>query len=185
MELYNTIAGWMGWPAIVAFLLLAGGYGYWVIHARSELLEEKNAWLKAQLTTLKERSPDLLAQRLTDRSRLLSEELKKLNADHEASQESIRNKEAELDEVRDQIDNLKGQLAKAQDLLQMVSDFGLVCPQCGAPLEVREYHSEMVFYQGRDLDIEHEIVIYECGLEIVDGEVRGNCSRSGPPATSN
>lgn len=185
MESYKIIAGWIGWPAVVAVLFLAGGYGRWVMHARSELLKEKNEWLEAQLTALKERSPDVLAQRLADRSCLLTEELERLNADHEASQESIGNKEAELAEVKAQIGNLTDQLAKGQDLLQMVSDSGLVCPRCGAPLEVREYHSESVEYQGYDLDIDHEIIRYECGLEILDGEVRGNCSRSGPPATRN
>jgi len=185
MDLYNIIAGWTDWPAMVALLLVAGAYGYWVIHARSELLEEKNEWLEAQLKTLKEHSPDILAQQLADRLRLLGEELQRLKADHEASQESIRNKEAELAEVEAQIGNLTGQLAKAQDLLQMVSDSGLVCPQCGAPLEVREYHSESVEYEGRDLDVDHEIIRYECGLEILDGEARGTCSRSGPPATRN
>jgi len=179
MDLYNTIASWTGWPAIVAILLLAGGYAYWVINSRSEQLKEKNELLEAQLTTLKNYSPDILAQRLADRLRILNEELERLNADHEASRESIRNKEAELAEVKAQIGKLSEQLAKAQDLLQTVSDAGLVCPKCGAPLEVREYHSELVEYQGRELDVDHEFISYECGLEIIDGNVTSNCRRSG------
>lgn len=92
MDLYNTIAGWTGWPAIVAILLLASGYAYWVMHSHSELLKEKNEWLQSQLTNLREFAPDVLTQQLADRSCLLSEELERLKTDHEASQESIRNK---------------------------------------------------------------------------------------------
>lgn len=178
MDLYNTIAGWTGWPAIVAILLLASGYAYWVMHSHSELLKEKNEWLQSQLTNLREFAPDVLAQRLADRSRLLSEELERLKTYHEASQESIRNKEAEVNEVRAQIAILQDQLLKAQDLLQVVSDSGLVCPHCGAPLDVREYHCETVEYQGRDLDVDHEFIRYECGHEIIDGKVTAECSRS-------
>ena len=178
MDLYNTVASWTGWPAIVAILLLAGGYAYWVMQGRSELLKEKNEWLETQLKTLKVYAPDILAQRLADRLRVLNEELERLNADHEASQESIRNKEVELAEVKAQISNLNDQLVKAQDLLQTISEAGLVCPYCGAPLEVREYHSESVEYKGYDVDIDHEFIRYECGLEIVDGKVTSKCMRS-------
>ena len=129
---------------------------------------------------LREYSPDVLAQRLADRLRILSEELERLNADQVVSQESIRKKEAELAEVKAQIDHLKDQIAKAQDLLQMVSDAGLVCPHCGALLETREYYDEVVEYQGRDIDVNHESIRYECGLKIVDGRVRAQCTRTKP-----
>lgn len=180
MDPYTTLASWTGWPAIVAVLLLAGGYAYSVLHSRLELLKEKNEWLEKQATMLKECSPDVLAQRLANRLRILSEELERLNADQIASETSIRKKEAELAEVKAQIDHLKDQIAKAQDLLKVVSDAGLVCPQCGAPLETREYHDEVVEYEGRDIDVNHEIIRYECGLEIIDDRVRAQCTRSKP-----
>ncbi len=40
MDAYNTIAGWTGWPAVVALMLLAGGYAYWVMQRRTEIMKE-------------------------------------------------------------------------------------------------------------------------------------------------
>ncbi|HEY5269444.1 MAG TPA: hypothetical protein VII97_03850, partial [Anaerolineales bacterium] len=153
-------------------------FAYKVMHDRFELLKEKNELLNAQLITLKENAPDILAQRLAERSRALTDELGRLNADHEASQATIRNKEIELAEVKAQISNLKNQLEKAQDLLQTLSEAGLVCPKCGAPQSVRERYSESVEYQGYDVDVDREVVSYECGLEMVDGKVTSQCMRS-------
>jgi predicted RNA-binding Zn-ribbon protein involved in translation (DUF1610 family) len=55
----------------------------------------------------------------------------------------------------------------------MLNDF--LCPHCGAPLAVREYHSEMVEYQGRELDVDHDYSEYECGYAILDGKQRHPC----------
>jgi cell division protein FtsB len=178
MDLYNTIARWAGWPAIVAILLLAGTYAYFVLHNRLELLRDKNEWFEKQLTELREYSPDILAQRLAERLRILSEELERLTEDHKTSQKSIQDKEAELTEVKAQIANLKAQIEKAQELLRLVSDSGLICPRCGAPLSTREYHADLVEYDGREIDVEHEIIVYECGFEIVDGKTTSECQRS-------
>ena len=45
MDIYNLIASWLGWPIVVAFLLLAGGYGYWTLSNRIDGLKEKNDYL--------------------------------------------------------------------------------------------------------------------------------------------
>ena len=175
MDFYNTIASWTGWPAVVALMLLAGGYAYWVMQRRTEIIKEKNEWLKDQLTALKECAPDILAKRCADRWRLAKEELERLNSDHEASQESIQAKEAELAEVKSQIANLMDQLTKAHDSLKIVVEGGLVCPECGAPLETRGRHPEFAEYQGFHMVVDHDLTKYECGLEIVDGKVTSKC----------
>jgi len=72
-----------------------------------------------------------------------------------------------------------GQFEKAQKSLSLLSDTGLLCLYCGAPLETREYHSEWAEYDGRDLEVDHEFIRYECGCEVVDGQVRQNCTRGG------
>jgi DNA repair exonuclease SbcCD ATPase subunit len=178
MDLFNTIASWVGWPVVVAILLLAGSYAYFVLQKHLELLKDKNEWLEKQVADLREHSPDILAQRLAERLRILNEELERLTADNKTSQTSIQNKETELAEVKTQIINFNDQIEKAQELLRLVSDSGLVCPQCGAPLETRYYPNESMDDNGHDIDVDHEVIVYECGLEIVDGEVRTQCGRS-------
>jgi hypothetical protein len=172
MDLYNTLSSWAGWPATVAFLLLAGAFGLRVWKNHIEVLREKIKWLETQLKSLEEKSPDVLAKRLSDRYHIAEEELERLRTDQEVSQETIRKKEAELARTKFEMVQLKGQLEKAQ---QWLSDSGLVCPYCGAPLETREYHMKTVEYGGRDLDIDHELIRYECGFEIVDGKVLKEC----------
>ena len=77
------------------------------------------------------------------------------------------------------VGELTSQLEEAQKSLAVYSDSGLLCPHCGALLETREYHSELVEYDGRDIDVGHELIRYECGCEIVDGKVQRNCTRGG------
>jgi len=180
VELYNVIASWAGWPTVLAILLVAVGFGAWILQNRIALLQDKNEWQADQIDQLKLYSPDVLAQRLAERLRLVSQELERLNADHASSRETIQVKEGELREVTTQIDSLKDQLAKAQVLLHTVTQNALVCPHCGAPLEAREYHSELAEYEGREIDVDHEFVLYECGLTLLDGEVTANCKRTAP-----
>jgi DNA repair exonuclease SbcCD ATPase subunit len=181
MDLYNTIAGWTGWPAIVAILIILGGYAYWVMHRHIELLKDENEWQSKNIANLKESSPDILAQRLADRVHILNEELSRLNEDNETNQEIINTKESELKEVKGNIIELEKVLDKAEGVLNLVTEYGLVCPKCGAPLETREYHTELVESGGYEVDVDHEIIKYECGLEISDGKVRSKCSRSSLP----
>lgn len=177
MELYNTISSWAGWSVVVALLLLSGSYGYFVLQNRLDLLKDKNEWLEKQVNELRNYTPDVLAQRLSERLRILNEELERLSADNKTSREVIQNKESELDEVKGEIYNLQYQIQRAEDFLQLVSDLGLMCPQCGAPLITKEIHYELVEYGGRELDIDHEIIVYDCGREIVDGETTSECQR--------
>lgn len=48
MEIYTELAKWVGWPAIVALLLLLGGIAGWILNQRIENLKEKNAHLEKE-----------------------------------------------------------------------------------------------------------------------------------------
>jgi hypothetical protein len=48
MEELSLIATWTGWPVIVAIILLAGGYGLWILNNRIEHLKELNLLLQMQ-----------------------------------------------------------------------------------------------------------------------------------------
>ena len=177
MELYESIANWAGWPALVAILVLAGSYAYFVIQSRLELLKEKTEWLEQQLEVANEFRPDVLAQRLAERLRILTQELERLNEDHEASAQSIREKQTDLASVEGEIQNLTTELASAQEILDLVADRELVCPHCKAPMSIHEFYPDLIEYQGREIDVEHETIAYECGFEMRDGEIINMCPK--------
>lgn len=166
---------------MVALLILSAGYGYFVLRNRIELLKDKNRWLEQQLEATKEFRLDVVAQRLADRLRVLSEELERLNADHEASQESSRQKESELALVTGEIDDLKSQMESAEEILRVVSDRQLVCPHCEAPMAVHEFYPGYGEYKGIEIEFEHELIEYDCGFELRDGEIATMC----PTVSSN
>jgi len=177
MELYRIIANWIGWPIIVAILLLAGSFIVVILNSHNALVKEENKKLKNQINELRPYSPDVLAERLSERLRLTNQELDILISDNRTNQMVIQNKEEELKNIKIQIAEFKDQISKAQDLLQLVTSSGLICPHCGAPLEIREYQDEEMEFNGQEIDINHEMVLYECGLKIIDNKVVANCSR--------
>jgi hypothetical protein len=138
--------------------------------ATIQLLKEKTAALESALATAREAGPDALAERLGARVKLLTGELERLSVDEERNAAAIHEKESELQGVRDQLSELQDQMERAKDLM---SEY--FCPDCGAAMSVREYHSESVWYNGCDVDVDHECIEYECGLTIVDGERRRPC----------
>jgi DNA repair exonuclease SbcCD ATPase subunit len=178
MDPYATIAAWAGWPVVVGALLLIGGYGSFLFRSHLDLLKEKNEWLEKKMQDLEGYRPDVLAQRLADRLHIVQQELERLHADREAGQQSIREKEADLVQVKNEIAQLTAQLDQAQETISLVSERGLVCPHCGAPLVTHEHFTDLVEYEGRELDVDHEFIAYECGYEIRDGEIIAKCSQN-------
>lgn len=138
--------------------------------ATIQFQKENIAHLKDQLTEAKSQSPDVLAQSLSNRVKRFEEEFKRLEQDKSSTQEQIEAKEVELNQAREDAEELTKKVLHARELL---SDF--LCPHCGAPLAERAYHSEIVEHQGREIDADHEYTVFECGHEIVDGEARGEC----------
>lgn len=142
--------------------------------ATIQLQKENIAFLKDQLADAKLQSPDVLAQSLAGRVKLFEDELKRLGQDKTATEEQVAAKEAELNQARGEAEALTKKILHARELLH---DF--LCPHCGAPLVERAYHSEMVEYQGREIDVDHDWSSFECGLEIVDGLERHPCKAKG------
>lgn len=139
-------------------------------NATIQLQKENISFLKDQLADAKLQSPDILAQSLAGRVKLFEEELKRLGQDKTATEEQVEAKEAELAQARGEAEALTKKILHARELLR---DY--LCPHCGAPLVEKAYHSEMLEYQGRELDVDHEWSSFECGLEIIDGLERRPC----------
>jgi len=142
--------------------------------ATIQLQKENIVFLKDQLADAKLQSPDVLAQSLAGRVKLFEEELKRLNQDKTATEDQVGEKEAELAHARAEAEALTKKILHARELLH---DF--LCPKCGAPIVERAYHSEMMEYQGREIDVDHDWSSFECGLEIVDGSERHPCGANG------
>ena len=138
--------------------------------ATIQLLKEKTSSLERELADAYASGPDVLAERYAKRVKLLTEELERLSEDHDKNATAIEDKEKQLSAVRDELSTLQSQMERAQEL---VSDF--FCPYCKAPMMVREYHNELVEYNGRELDVDHEYVEYECGLALADGRESRPC----------
>ncbi len=138
--------------------------------ATIQLQKENIAYLKDQLSEAKSQSPDVLAQSLSNRVKLLGEELARLHEDKTSTEVQVAAKEAELALARGQAEALTKQIVHARELL---SDY--LCPHCGAPLLERAYHLESVEYQGREMDVDHDWTTFECGFEVIDGMERHPC----------
>ena len=143
--------------------------------ATIQLLRETISSLKDQLTEARRNTPDVLAQTLAGRTKLLESELERLAKDTNTSTQQVQEKEAELRQVRSEADALAKQLATARQLLEDLS-----CPFCGHPLTVRQHYSKAIFHQGREFDVDHEYIEYECGHAVRDGEVERPCPNIAP-----
>lgn len=171
MDIYSTLASWTGWPAVAAFMLLAGGLIYWALNNRIETYKET-------IEELKENTPDVIVKRLAFRHKVAIDELERLNADHEASQELIYAKEVELAGIRNEIEVLRNQLEKTDELLSVIFDNELLCPYCGAPLTAKQYaFGVMDDGDGGDIDVELGYIRYECGYMTANGYEQTECSR--------
>lgn len=138
--------------------------------AAIDLLREKVDFLKLQLDTAKSSSPDILTERLSKRIDILKSELESISSDHDIRKDIINHKENEIKEYEDERNKLKEQIDQAKKLLE-----NFTCPYCESPMVERAYHSELVEHDGREIDVDHECVVYECGLTIVDNYEKNPC----------
>lgn len=143
--------------------------------ATIQLLRETVSTLKDQLAEARRVTPDVLAQTLAARVKLLESELERVSTDHSSNKEQVRAAESALREAREKAEELAKQVRIAYELLEEYS-----CPKCGAQLVIREHHSEQVEYQGREMDIDHEYVEYQCGYSERDGKPEGECENAKP-----
>ena len=179
LEFYEIVAGWVGWPPLVIVIVAAGTYLLKISHVRYkaaretiETLKEKNTWLDLKLQNAIASSPDALARALEARVRQLTDELERMVADREATDQEITRKREELAAAQARRDELADLFDELRRLL--VQD-GLLCPECGSPLETREHHYESVEWKGREIDVVREVAAYGCGLLMVDGRVEQPC----------
>jgi len=138
--------------------------------ATIQALKEQIELLKLQLVQAQSQTPDVAVEALSRRVKLITEELSRLQQDANATADTIVGKERELDGAKDELSQLREQVARAEKLFD-----GFSCPTCKAPMETREYHYESVEHNGRDVDIDHEFVTYECGLALSDGREARPC----------
>lgn len=138
--------------------------------ATIEALRSRCELLKEHLDHARQSTPDELVKRMAERITQLTSEMSRLSADKDTSATVIQNKQSQMVELQSEMSQLEAQMARARNLVQE-----LACPQCGAMMLTREHQSESVEYQGRDVDVDHEFVEYECGMTVRDGEVTKNC----------
>jgi DNA repair exonuclease SbcCD ATPase subunit len=141
--------------------------------ATIELLKEKSLFLEQQLSHAENQKPDALAKSLSARVDNLNQEIERLSSDKETNKSLISQKERELELIKEEADELSRQIFNAHALM---SEY--FCPHCKAPMAERAYHSELVEYQGRELDVDHEYVAFECGLTLHDGEESRACENT-------
>jgi len=127
--------------------------------ATIELLKEKNSFLNEQLAIAKKEAPDQLAKVLSERIKILHEEISRLSEDQEMNKLLIDKKENDLQ-------NLNRQLEEIQEI---ASEY--FCPFCKAPMVAKEYHTEF----REHYEIDHEYIAFDCGFSIQDGKEDGKC----------
>lgn len=138
--------------------------------ATIESLREKNSLLEHKLAEAAQSKPDALARSLSERVNHLNQEIERLSKDKDANRDLIAEKEQELESVKEETEELSQQIKAAHELM---GEF--FCPHCKAPMAEREIHSELVEYEGRELDVDHEYIAYECGLSMIDGKISRPC----------
>jgi len=180
MDLYEAVARWIGWPAVSAILLLGGALAYFHVRNLFKLQKDKIKWFEQQVASTQDYRPDVLAQRLVERLRILVQEIDRLGEDQQARALVIRQKEIEISHVKIEIEDLTNQLTRIKDILKVISDRELVCPYCGSPLVSHEINPGSQTYQGREVKLEHESTTYECGFEIKDGIITNQCPHMSP-----
>jgi DNA repair exonuclease SbcCD ATPase subunit len=141
--------------------------------ATIQLLKEKVDFVENKLSHAENQKPDALAKSLSDRVNNLNNEIERLSSDKEKNQNLIDEKEGELERIKEDADELSRQISNAHELM---SEY--FCPHCKAPMEQRSYHSESVECGGREIDIDHEFISFECGLTLNDGEESSACKNT-------
>jgi len=143
--------------------------------ATIQLLRETVSALKDQLAEARRITPDILAQTLSARTKLLEAELERVSKDNGATKQEIEEVAEKLNASRREVEMLAKQVEIAHGLLE---DFS--CPYCGRPLTVRHLHSESVSHKGHEFDVDHEYIEYECGHATRDGKEEHPCPTTKP-----
>ncbi len=171
----NTTIFYIQMVSLVTYIIALFGLYKLLVSSKDatiETLKERIEQLKEKLQLEEKTSPDVLAENLAARITIYDDELKKLSKDQQANQEVIKTKQAELADARKELEILEAQMDEAQVILEE-----FLCPHCKAPMTIHDYGSELVWHEGRDCEVEHETIIYDCGLEIYDGKEARPCRK--------
>jgi septal ring factor EnvC (AmiA/AmiB activator) len=142
--------------------------------AANQALKENIALLKDRLAASQAESPDVLAEKLAKRVKVLEEELTRTSADMLASAEDKAAAQSNLDEVRVEVATLRRKIEIAKLELD---DY--LCPFCRAGLSERRFAVEMVEDDhGREHEIDHDFTQFECGYTVCDGFIESACPKS-------
>jgi hypothetical protein len=124
MEIYTAIASWIGWPPLVILLIVIGSFGVYFYQRHIEILKEKvdfqkekNQLLESELQESRNHTPDILAQKLADRQKLLERELELAAQGKEQDDQKIMEFERDLQKTRDDAEKMFCQLAQAHEIL--------------------------------------------------------------------
>lgn len=117
MDIYSSIASWSGWPPIVALLLVIGAFGTFFFQKHIDILKEEIELLERELRECRNFAPDVLAQRLAERHKLLQNELEALAQDKERDAQRSAELEQELLKTREEAQNIRRQLDSVQEIL--------------------------------------------------------------------
>ena len=161
MDIYTSIASWLGWPGVIAFLVLVGMFGYWMLSQRIEVLKDQNAALEMRLEQEANFAPDILIQRLTARHKLLSEELEKLSSEENPDKQRIKALEAEKDQlIADGFEKIIRTMNDLGDFLEKISP-PFKCAFC-SNIE-RHQLKKKIELGGKELHFLLEAKCYGCG----------------------
>ena len=169
----NDVIFWTQIASIVAFIFSVFSLYRLLVDKKDatiQLLAETVNTLKIQLAEARNSTPDVLAQSLSCRVKMLDAELKRLSQEKHANQKIVYGKEEELRATLQKTEELRNQVSRARELL-----YDFLCPHCGSTLTSRQYHSEYIEYHGRELDVDHEYSEYECGYSVLDGKPHNPC----------
>jgi len=117
MDIYSLIASWSGWPPITALLLVIGGFGAFFFKKHTDILKEEKEYCERKLQDCSNNAPDVLAQSLSKRQKLLQNELKALTQDKEQYNQKSAELEKELLKTKNEAQNMRNQLSDVQEIL--------------------------------------------------------------------
>ena len=118
LSLYEKISNWLGWPITFIVFLGITAWGYWLLNNRLSQVKEHNNILEKELEELQNYRPDIVATRLAERHKQLTDVVELLNDDLQKNREEIKRKEIELEQTREEINVLLDQLEKANIALR-------------------------------------------------------------------
>lgn len=121
MEKYYLLASWIGWPIVTSILLLIGSFGAFFYKKHIDILQDTNAFLEKQVDDLRNFTPDVVANRLFAKSKILEDEIESLALDNEKDKLRKTELEEELAETHTEAQALRIQLENIQDILEDMS----------------------------------------------------------------